>query len=840
MTILSNERYMSPEPEDISSESKIRLQQDVSNPSDHFVQFYETDAFLLDSLSGFIEVGLTTGEGCIVVATREHREGLEERLKKKGLDLVFASLQGDYLALDADETLAQFMVDGEPDPQRFSEVIGGLIERAAKNGRHVRVFGEMVALLWARGERKAAVNLEVFWNELHTMAPSFLLFCAYATSYFARDEYEDLFAEICKQHSHVVPDESYTLLTNPDDRLRAVTLLQQKANSLQAEIAERKEAEKLLRFSENSYRRLFETSKDGILMIDPLTGTITDANPFLLDLLGYTRELLVGEPFWSVGLFQDQEASLKVLRELQECHVIRYEELPLHSKNGQTRFVEFVGTLYQANGHEAIQCNLHDITDRKLAQEAQHYLAAIVESSDDAIFSKDLDGIITSWNVAAERVFGYSAQEIIGQSVTLLFLPDHQDEFKRIMERIYRGERVEHYETTRVHKDGTPLTAAVTVSPIKDNSGAIIGASDITRDITGQKQLEAKFRQLFDSNLIGVFVSDFAGTFLEANDAFLDLLGYTRAELQARAMQRDAITPPEFHPLSQEALTAMQEKGASGSYEVEYLHKNGRRIPVLVAVTRIERTDTCIGFVLDISARKELDKRKDAFISMASHELKTPVTSLKGFLGLLRRHLSARKDEKELHYVARMDAQIDKLTKLINDLLDLSRMQTGKLVYREEPFAIDALVQEIVENVQETTQTHHIQIEECIQTELFGDQDRIGQVLTNLLNNAVKYSPQADTVLIRVMKEENQVHIGVQDFGIGIAKEHQPRIFEQFYQVAESKDKAHPGLGLGLHISYEIVKRHGGQMWVESEEGQGSTFHVTLPLAEEGKRLVAS
>lgn len=488
MTILSNERHMSPEPEDISSESKTHLQQDVSHPSDHFVQFYETDAFLLDSLSGFIEVGLTTGEGCIVVATGEHREGLEERLKKKGLDLVAACLQGDYLALDADETLAQFMVDGEPDPQRFSEVISGLIERAAKNGRHVRIFGEMVALLWVRGERKAAVSLEVLWNELHTMASPFLLFCAYATSYFARDEYEELFTEICKQHSHVIPDESYTLLTSPDDRLRAVTLLQQKATSLQAEIAERKEAEKLLRISENRYRRLFETSKDGILMIDPVTGIITDANPFLLDLLGYTRELLVGEPFWSVGLFQDREASLQVLQELQEYHVIRYEELPLHSKNGQIRFVEFVGTLYQSNGHEVIQCNLHDITDRKLAQEAQHYLAAIVESSDDAIFSKDLDGIITSWNAAAERVFGYSAQEIIGQSVTLLFLPDHQDEFKRIMERIYRGERVEHYETTRVHKDGTPLTVAVTVSPIKDNSGTIIGASDITRDITGQKQ----------------------------------------------------------------------------------------------------------------------------------------------------------------------------------------------------------------------------------------------------------------------------------------------------------------------------------------------------------------
>ncbi|HEY4033947.1 MAG TPA: ATP-binding protein, partial [Ktedonobacteraceae bacterium] len=138
---------------------------------------------------------------------------------------------------------------------------------------------------------------------------------------------------------------------------------------------------------------------------------------------------------------------------------------------------------------------------------------------------------------------------------------------------------------------------------------------------------------------------------------------------------------------------------------------------------------------------------------------------------------------------------------------------------------------EIIENVQGTTQTHHLLIEEQTQTETVGDRDRIGQVVTNLLNNAVKYSPQASTVLTRVAKDQNNILISIQDFGIGIAKEHQHKIFERFYQVTDPEEKTYPGLGIGLYISYEIIKRHGGQMWVESQKGHGATFHFTLPLS---------
>ena len=550
--------------------------------AEHFVQFCETDAFLIHSIGEYIGTGLREGDACIVLATKPHREGLEERLLEDGLEVAAARAQNQYIAIDAAEMLAKLMVNGVLEPERFAEVMRGVIGQAGQGRRHIRIFGELVALLWAEGNRTAAIRLEELWNQL-AKTHSFTLFCAYPMQGFGRGVYEAEFTEVCRQHSQVIPAESYTTLDSPSERLRAISLLQQKANSLETEMVER-------------------------------------------------------------------------------------------------------------------------------------------------------------------------------------------------------------------------------------------------------SRLEAKFQQLFDSSLIGVFVSDFGGTFLDANDAFLDILGYSREELQAGKIQRDALTPAEYRSLSQNMVKALQETGSSGTSEKEYLHKSGKRIPVLVAVTRIEQTETCIGFVLDISERKELDKRKDEFISMASHELKTPVTSLKGFLNLLQRRLKTQEDEKALHYLTRMDAQVHKLIKLINDLLDISKMQTGQLVYREERFAVDALVQEIVENVQETTQTHSLQLEGVTGAEVFGDRDRIGQVLINLLNNAIKYSPQANIVLVRVAKEENAISVSVRDFGIGIAKEHQHKIFERFYQVTDPAEKTYPGLGIGLYIACEIIKRHSGRLWLESQKGAGSTFHFSLPL----------
>ena len=214
--------------------------------SEHFVQFYETDGFLLDSLGGFISTGLGAGDGCIVVATKAHREGLEERLRASGLDVAAASACGQFISLDASETLSKFVVDGSLQPELFAEVLGGLIAPAVEGHRRVRIFGEMVALLWAEGDYVAAIRLEELWNELGK-THAFSLFCSYPMSGFGGEALAEPLGHVCAGHSRVIPAESYTALAGPEERLRAIALLQQKARSLQAEVAERKQAEDALR-----------------------------------------------------------------------------------------------------------------------------------------------------------------------------------------------------------------------------------------------------------------------------------------------------------------------------------------------------------------------------------------------------------------------------------------------------------------------------------------------------------------------------------------------------------------------------------------------------------------
>jgi len=214
---------------------------------------------------------------------------------------------------------------------------------------------------------------------------------------------------------------------------------------------------------------------------------------------------------------------------------------------------------------------------------------------------------------------------------------------------------------------------------------------------------------------------------------------------------------------------------------------------------------------------------------MASHELKTPLTSLQGYTEILHTRIVEPGSQEGQRYLGRMKIQIDRLSGLVNDLLDISKIQAGKLAFAEEVVDINALVREVVENLHQTSSQHQISIEGSVQRAIVGDRDRLGQVLINLITNAMKYSPQAERIVISLMNTSDALMVSVQDFGIGIPKAHQKKVFERFYRVYSDKDRTYPGLSIGLYIAQQIIEHHGGKMWVESVEGEGSTFGFSLP-----------
>jgi signal transduction histidine kinase len=246
-------------------------------------------------------------------------------------------------------------------------------------------------------------------------------------------------------------------------------------------------------------------------------------------------------------------------------------------------------------------------------------------------------------------------------------------------------------------------------------------------------------------------------------------------------------------------------------------------------VTLQANPSQAIGFVLDNSARKELEQRKDDFLSMASHELRNPLTALKLQTQLVRKRLERQSHHEAATALSRVEGPVRQLERLIAELLDVSKIQAGRLEYRQETVDLDALLREITGTMQQTSPSHTILMHGTVGTSLIGDPDRLGQVFINLISNAIKYSPDAETVEVDLSASPETVTVRVRDHGLGIPREQRDKIFDRFYRATGPKQKAIPGLGMGLYIVAEIVKRHGGTITVDSAVGKGSTFTVTLP-----------
>lgn len=864
------------------------------------------------------------------------------------------------------------------------------------------------------------------------------------------------------------------------------------------DITERKKTEEV-----NARLAAIVQSSDDAIIGKTLDGVITNWNDAAEKLFGYTEKEIIGRSILTLIPKDKQFEEPQIISKLEKGEKIDHFETKRITKDGRILDISLtISPIKDSNGVTIGASKIaRDITERKKTEEVNARLAAIVQSSDDAIIGKTLDGIITSWNNAAEKLFGYTEQEMIGQSITRIIPPDRIGEEHQILHQLRQGKKIEHFETKRMARSGKLIDISLTTSPIRNASGTIIGASKIARNISLQKETERlmhenaeRFRMAVEITNLGtweynpenldlycspetkklcgfgeddipgpdvlfdhiyeedkkyfleqvthainpagdgkfdlqmrihrydnrelrwlhiqgkmffnsdLFPGRLVGTVLDiteeksrelelresvelfqtmadnvpamiwmsGTDKFEDYFNKTWLEFTGRTSEQESnegwletVHPddvkrcvdtynasfkkqkgfyteyrlrrydgvyrwvsdnsaPRFSPdgefigfisacididdqkrfrekiqesellfktisnASPAALWMTNEFEENVFVSDTWLKWTGKNFNEVIhhgwaeaAVEedknsiisdfkecfkekkyfkkefRFERHDGEIrwgltegypfydyngvfsgfaGSVIDITELKKLEQRKDDFIKMASHELKTPITSINGYVQLLlniyneadeqRLQLSKQTVKSSLNTVAK---QVVKLTRLVSELLDLSKIETGKLELHKTEFDLRSMIEETVQDIRQTSSKHAIVLHNDFEGKVVADKDRIGQVLLNLLTNAIKYSPDADLIEVFVQNKDKSAIIKVKDHGIGIDKKDQQRIFERFYRVEGKSEQTFPGFGIGLFIASEIVHRHNGAIHVESEKRKGSVFTVVLP-----------
>jgi PAS domain S-box-containing protein len=634
-----------------------------------------------------------------------------------------------------------------------------------------------------------------------------------------------------------------------------------------AMLAATQQAVSSLRESEWHYRELVRALPTATYMCDA-DGYITICNAAAIDLWG--REPAPGRERWcgSHRLHRPDGTPLPVAESpmavaLKTGKAVRGQEIIVERPDGSRRNVlPYPEPLRAVDGTVLGVVTMQlDITEQKRSSLTMRRLASMVESSDDAIIGKDLEGIVTFWNRAAERLYGYTAAEIIGQPVTLLMPPDRQDEEPSILERIRRDEPVEHYETVRQRRDGSLVDVSLSVSPIKNSEGRIIGASKIVRDITAAKQAEAalraseeQLRLVTDNAPVFLLRVDHRHRYTFVNRAYAHRSGRTPAEMIGVAMTEETGAPAyaAFRPYLEAAFTGQR-------VEFEVLVPYERLGPRWVHVIYVPERDAhwrvtgVLGVLTDTGARKEAEmelkrardealaasRAKDNFLAALSHELRTPLNPVLLLASDAAADPGLAPEVRRTFDLIRKNVHLE--ARLIDDLLDLTSISRGKLHLEQAHCDPHAILRDAVANVtselQEKQQVLNLELAQE-RVGVRGDSVRLQQVFWNILKNAVKFTPERGrlTLRSRVRAGGSSIVIEIADSGIGMSPQEIGRVFDAFAQGDHALNGAGShrfgGLGLGLAISKMLVELHGGRIEARSDgDGHGSTFGVTLPCA---------
>lgn len=489
-----------------------------------------------------------------------------------------------------------------------------------------------------------------------------------------------------------------------------------------------------------------------------------------------------------------------------------------------------------------------DITNNKTAEkklrESELHYKTLTENAPDIIMRFDRNLHITYLSPNAESIIGMKTESVIGKTNEEIGMPDHLCRmWNRMFQKASHTKKTQQIEFDFSSKNGTLNTFDLRIVPECDNKGTVVSFIGISRNITTRKiteqalQLsEEKFAKAFASNAAAIAVTTLdEGIFIDVNETWETLMGYKKSEVMGKSARALSIWPTR--EAAQRFVKVLKKKKLIRGWEQEFRKKNGESFIAQLStqMLKLQGKQVILSTLIDITERKQMEKRKDEFISIASHELKTPITSLKAYTQIIGQRLEKARDVSNTDLVKRMEFQINRLTGLVSDMLDVTKIQSGKLLLPKEFFDLNDLVKDTVTDIRNIARDGNkfsFTLKGEIKQNVYADKFRISQVLTNLLTNAIKYSPHSNKIIISLSSSNTDAKVAIRDFGIGIPKNEQAHIFERYFQAhaARNQEGRFSSLGLGLYISAEIIKRHGGKIWCISKQGKGSTFSFTLPM----------
>ena len=618
--------------------------------------------------------------------------------------------------------------------------------------------------------------------------------------------------------------------------------------------------------SREVFRVTLRSIGDAVITTD-IEARITYLNEVAESLTGWSHHDALGQPlervFHIVNEVTRKPVENPATRALREGVVVGLaNHTVLITKDGKECPIDDSAAPIRDEHRNVSGCVLifRDVTAQRLLERDKanqlltaRLLASIVESSNDAIISKSLDGVIQSWNAAAERLFGFTAEQAIGRHISLVIPPERLAEEDEIIANLKAGKRIEHFETVRVRSDGRRIVVSLTISPIKDDAGNVVGASKIVRDVTERQRAESerqKFVTLVENSTDFIGMCDLDGVPFFINSAGLQMAGLDDIETARSISVREFFFPEDQEKVMNEFFPAVLANG-HGEIEIRFRNfKTGEArwmaYKVLILTDAGNQPVAYATVSQDVTERKRLaddlrrlaadlsdtDRRKNEFLATLAHELRNPLAPMSNMLEVLKRSDSDAKVLKRAHET--IERQLAQMVRLVDDLLDLNRITHDRLELRRSEVELSSVIQQAVEVARPLIDAAEQKLIVNLPSDpiyLNADRARLAQVFGNLLNNSGKYTRAGGRISLTATRMDTEVIVTVKDNGAGIPADKLDSIFDMFMQVDRSSERSQGGLGIGLTLVKRLTEMHGGSIEARSSgEGEGSEFVVRLPV----------